>query len=184
MRVAATVLIALAGTAAAQPAPGAFPFRAAPPPPAHDSLTLSFSPAHLAFPMVEVAGEVRVASKLAVAIILGAGRYGDWSGGARASTYEGGGQLNYYIQHAFDGLHAGAEITYLKVTDLDPSIMVGGTSAALGVYVGFKAVASFGLTFVAQGGVGFSAYRARNTDALSTQNRAFPLLNLNLGWSF
>lgn len=188
MRLAPSVVFvaSLVGTAAAQPAPGAFPFRASAPPPAHDTVTLSFSPVHLFYPMVEVAAEAKLVPKMGVAIILGAGRYGSLGRSVAAtSVYEAGGQFNYYMLDNFDGLHAGVEVVYVRFTDTDQNT-IGGNSATLGAYVGFKAVASFGATFVAQGGFAVSAYNGQdtNTNTTGTDGRIFPLLNLNLGWSF
>lgn len=175
----------LVGTAAAQPAPGAFPFRASAPPPARDSVTLSLSPVHLIYPMVEVAVEAKLASKIGVALILGGGRYGDRGRTYSTSVYEAGGQLNYYILENFDGLHAGVEVIYLRFSD-DQTGSVGGNSATVGPYIGYKAVASFGATFIGQAGFSVAANNGdyTSTGTTSTEGRVFLLLNLSLGWSF
>jgi len=179
------VAASLVGTAAAQPAPGAFPFRASAPPPVRDSVTLSFSPVNLIYPMVEVAAEAKLAPKIGVAVILGGGRYGDRGISYSTYAYEAGGQLNYYIFQSFEGLHAGAEVIYLRITD-DQNNAVAGNSATLGPYIGFKAVASFGATFIGQGGFAVSANNGEYASAGTSgpQGRIFPLLNLSLGWSF
>lgn len=183
MRAAGFIVVAVAGTAAAQPAPGAFPFRSKPAPPAHDSVTFSFSPVHLIYPMVELAVEPKLAPKIGVALVAGGGTYGDRGRTYGGSMWEVGGQLNYYMLQNFEGLHAGVEVLYLRFTG-DDGNTIASNSATFGPYVGFKAVASFGATFIAQGGVGISARNGDYADMLHTVGNVFPLLNLNLGWTF
>jgi hypothetical protein len=187
MKLALAVVMSasLVGTAAAQPAPGPFPFTtAAPPPPPGHGVAISFSPVHLAFPILEVTGEVKVAPHIGAGVTLGGGRVSSADKTVTASAYEAGGQLNYYFMDAFEGLHAGGEVLYLKVGDVAQDLSATAEGLSLGPYVGYKVDTSIGFTFVIQGGVAFAAYRAKNSSNTMTDKNVFPLLNLNLGWSF
>jgi hypothetical protein len=158
--------------------------QAAPPVDAGPSASLTFSPLHLALPLVEVTAEYNVARHTGIAVIGGVGKV--TSGNVTASAYEAGGQLNYYLLRNFSGLHAGVEAMYMHLdnVNIDSSVTAGGLS--IGPYLGYKVAASFGLTLIAQLGVDFLAAKASSTMSTQTvhDRTVFPLLNLNLGWSF
>ena len=60
-----------------------------------------------------------------------------------------------------------------------------GTRRALPAHAfGWKYVNANGFTFVVQGGASYVAVRAENSMSSKEQKRFYPLLNLNLGWSF
>ncbi len=148
------------------------------------SVSLTFSPLHLTLPLVEITAEYNVAPHAGIAVIGGLGKV--TSGSITASAYEAGGQFNYYLLRHFSGLHAGVEAMYMHLdhVNIDSSVTAGGLS--IGPYLGYKLAASFGLTFIAQLGVDFLAARASSTMSSQTASdrTVFPLLNLNLGWSF
>ena len=155
------------------------------PSPAQSLVAITFSPVHLVFPIVEITGELKLAPHIGGGITLGAGRVSSEDKSINARAYEAGGQLNYYFMAAFEGLHAGAELLYLKLDDVAQDLTATGEGLSLGPYVGYKLDTSVGFTFVIQGGVGVLAVKATNSgNAPVTDKRAFPLLNLNLGWSF
>ena len=159
------------------------PMLAARPEPPRHAVSLTISPAHFILPMVEVTGELRLMRKLGVAGILGAGRIK--SGGETFGAYEAGAQLVYYLLGSFDGgIEAGAEALYMKVgsTSLSSTTVSGqATGSALGPFLGYKWVGASGFTFVGQLGVDFLAAHASNG---AGGKRVFPLLNLQVGWSF
>lgn len=148
------------------------------------SVSLTFSPIHLSLPLVEITAEYNVAPHAGIAVIGGVGKV--TSGNVTASAYEAGGQFNYYLLRRFTGLHAGVEAMYMHLdnVNIDSSVTAGGLS--IGPYLGYKVAASFGLTFIAQLGVDFLAAKASSTMSSQTasERTVFPLLNLNLGWSF
>jgi hypothetical protein len=146
--------------------------------------SLTWSPVHLVLPVVELEGEYNAAPHMGVGLILGAGRVSDEMNTITATAYEVGGQFNYYIMDRFDGLHAGAELLYITAGDVaqDSSITATGLSAA--GYVGYKLMTSFGFTFVAQGGVAYYVVQAESSSAMAEEKNVYPLINLNLGWSF
>lgn len=188
MKLASAILIgaSLVGTAAAQPPPGAFPFRSPPPPPPSHSIAITVSPVHLIFPILEVTGELKLAPHVGVGVTLGAGRISNEDKTVTGSAYETGGQFNYYILDAFEGLHVGGEILFLKINEVDQDLTANADGLTMGPYVGYKVDTNAGFTFVAQGGVAFAAYKAEanNATAMTSDKKVFPLLNLNVGWSF
>jgi hypothetical protein len=148
-------------------------------PPPRISATLS--PVHLILPVVEITVEARVSNHVGVAIIGGAGSV--TSGGSTASVAEIGGQLDYYPFAPFSGAHIGVEPLYVHgSSDSDSTAVANGLS--FGPFIGYKFVASFGLTLVAQLGVGVQVIKAHNTSTESSDKTFAPILNLNAGWSF
>ena len=147
-------------------------------------VSLSFSPVHLVFPIVEITGEYNVAPHAGIALIGGVGRV--TSGSVSGTAIEVGGQFNYYFLRRFTGLQAGIEAMYVKLADINVDSSVSSAGLSIGPYVGYKVAASFGLTFIAQLGVDFLAIKASSTMSTTTvsEKHVFPLLNLNLGWSF
>ena len=74
------------------------------------------------------------------------------------------------------------------------TVKVSGTGSglAVGPLIGYKLVTSVGFTFEAQGGVQFAAVKAdakasdgaSSAQASDSDSSVFPLLNLNIGWTF
>jgi hypothetical protein len=71
-----------------------------------------------------------------------------------------------------------------NVSDINLDSSASGEGLGIGALIGYKELARVGFTFVAQGGVHFGVIQAEATDATVKQRKVFPLLNLNLGWSF
>jgi hypothetical protein len=147
-------------------------------------VTVTWSPIHLVLPVVEVAAELSVAPNIGVGVIAGVGRVSDSTNTITATAFEAGGQFNYYFMRSFSGLHAGAELLYLHLGDVEQDTTATASGLSLGPYVGYKVLTSIGFTFVAQGGVAFAAYSASSSTQSQSERKIFPLLNLNVGWSF
>ena len=165
------ILLALMSVAHAEPEP-------------ERAVSVTFSPVHLVLPMAEVEIEGRVAPHLGVAAIGGIGRI--TSNNITATAYEAGVQGNYYFLRDFAGLHAGVEVMYLSLGDVDVDSSVTADGFTAGPYVGYKGVFSFGLTLTAQLGVDFVVAHAKSstTQQMASEKTVLPLLNLNAGWSF
>jgi hypothetical protein len=158
--------------------------------------SVTFSPIHLVFPIVEVTAEFAITPKIGVAGILGAGTVKlENSRGEtveRLRAWELGAHFNYYVIGTFDhGMQLGVEALYLKVSRPEGSsdqLSVSGAGLALGPYAGYKIIAGPGFTFEANLGVQYVAVRAEasnsTTTATASEKRVIPLLNLNVGWSF
>jgi len=148
------------------------------------SFTLSWSPAHLVLPLIELEGEYNVAPHMGAGLILGGGRIS--SNGITATAYEAGAQFNYYFMHGFDGLHVGVEGLYLTLGDVMQDSSVTAAGLSIGPYAGYKLQTSFGFAFIAQLGVGYLAAKAESSSssAMASNRSVYPLLNLNVGWSF
>jgi hypothetical protein len=152
--------------------------------PAPRKVSVTWSPIHLALPLVELAAELSIAPHIGVGVIAGAGRVSDATDTITATAVEVGGQFNYYFTRSFSGLHAGGEVMYLHLGDVEQDATVTASGLSLGPYVGYKVLTSIGFTFVAQGGVAFAAYGASSSTQSQSERKVFPLLNLNIGWSF
>lgn len=172
MKLASALLVvtALATTARAEESP--------------QRVSVTFSPVHLVFPILELAGDVMVAPHMGATLILAGGRISNEDETVTGSAYEAGAQFNYYFLSAFDGLHAGAELLYLGVADVDQDSTVTAAGLSVGPYVGYKLMTSIGFTFIAQGGVAFAAYKAESSTQMASDKKVYPLVNLNVGWSF
>jgi hypothetical protein len=161
------VIVATSGTAAAEP-----------------TASVTWSPVHLVLPVVEVEGEYNVAPHMGVGVIGGAGRVSNEDESITATAYEIGGQYNYYFMRPFSGLHAGAELLYLHVGDVAQDMTLTGAGLSAGPYAGYKLQTDIGFAFVAQLGVGFMLITAENASAMTSDRKVYPLVNLNVGWSF
>jgi hypothetical protein len=92
--------------AAYAPPPGWVPIQPEPPHPRR-VFSLTFSPIHLLFPVVELTGEARVHDKVGVALVGGAGKIKDAQSNLSADVYEAGGQVRVYVLGDFRGpVHA------------------------------------------------------------------------------
>ncbi len=156
------------------------------------------SPIHLIMPVFEASVEVRAHDHIGIALIGGYGKVKvkDIFRSYTFDVYEVGGQLLFYPISKFDkGLQLGAEVMYLHVGTADnyagDEVTVSGSAGgiAVGPLVGYKVCTSGGFTFVAQGGVQFMTAKAEASDSNGTTatdeaSNIFPMINLNLGWSF
>jgi len=150
--------------------------------------SLTMSPLHLFLPVVELTGEARVADKLGIAGIAGAGKVSDDSASGTkltAGVWELGAQVRYYLFGDFrHGMQLGAELLYMHLSSSE--LAVSGAGVAVGPFAGYKIITDIGFTFDAQLGVEYVAARAETNDlARKASDHSFiPLLNLNVGWSF
>lgn len=200
-----TMVLALAGAARAEevqepaPAPAPTPAVAPPatvgvalPPPAPAPapaprgpiFTASWSPIHLALPVVEVEAELSPAPHIGAGVILGAGRISNEDKTITATALEAGVQFNYYIMRNFSGVHGGIEVAYLHASDVPQDSTVTAAGITAGPYAGYKVLTSIGFTFIAQLGVQVAYISASNTVDMKSETKFGPLLNLNIGWSF
>src|SRR5438874_13063933 len=71
------------------------------------TISVTFSPIHLVFPILEVTGEYRIDDKMGVAAIVGAGQISLL--GSAFTVAELGGQFRYYVLGSFiHGMELGA----------------------------------------------------------------------------
>jgi len=195
--IASIVLFVSSAAAQNEPPPPPPPMTAPaqPPPPVEEPkrlVSVTFSPIHLLFPIVEVTAEVNLNDKIGVAAILGYGsmKANDGLQDRKFSAFEVGGHFNYYAVGTFDhGMQLGVEALYVKIAT-DDNVKVSGAAngLAIGPYVGYKVITRIGFTFEANGGVQYVAARANASDGTSSgtakESSVIPLLNLNVGWSF
>lgn len=153
------------------------------------NVSLTFSPAHLFAPMLEITGEFRIGEGGGIAGIVG---FGSIRG---IPVLELGGQYHYYIVGGFEhGMQCGGELTYFyasrNIRRLDRELAATAMGVALSPYIGYKIAVGFGLTFYAQ--VGASVVLSRGTvvddegerQSSRSASKFSGLLNLNVGWSF
>jgi hypothetical protein len=147
--------------------------------------SLTISPIHLAAPIVELTGEVRLPVDFSVAGIAGVGSIDG------TTAWEAGAQARYYLLGGFEhGMPLGVEALFIQVEDRSGNISGTGQGLAVGPFIGYKFASDEGFTIDLGAGVQFAAVRAKATDAdtgttASAQGtEIFPLINLNLGWSF
>jgi hypothetical protein len=198
--IASIVFLASAASAQNEPPPPPPPMPAAPqpapPPPAEPTrnVSVTFSPIHLAAPIVELAAELRVTDKISIAAIGGYGSIkvtDPYLKDHRFSAFEVGAHLNYYAIGTFDhGMQLGIEALYAKVMTDGSDVKLSGSAdgLAIGPYVGYKLITRIGFTFEANGGVEYVTARANATDGTNKASGSsatfIPLINLNVGWSF
>lgn len=147
-------------------------------------VSLTISPVHLIFPIVELRGEYAVSDDVGVSLIAGAGSIEASVDGQRESfgVFELGAQLAWYAVGDFDnGFQLVAELLGASVSgrssDVDGLL---GQGIAASFLLGYKATFDFGLTASLQAGVGFAFARAED----ETASALSPNLNLDIGWSF
>lgn len=154
------------------------------------TVSLTFSPIHLlAMRVVEVMGEYQVHDRVGISGILGYGTVE--SSGIDVTVFEIGAQGAYYVLGDFrHGLHVGAEAIYLGASADKGTTSAVAAGLAVGPMIGYKYSASFGLTFLIQGGVEYMLVKGdakestTGTTASAEKKDTIPLLNINLGWSF
>lgn len=186
-------------------------------------VSLSFSLARAVASLYEVTGEVALGRHFGLALLGGVGsletKHPQYDQTVELSGKELGAQARIYLLGGFDhGLMLGGEVLRvwadLAPTEVtDPSVVTidgrtyGGTAmlngtgtlTGLGAFIGYKVIASFGLTFDAK--LGWQSLTLAGTGSLSgeapingqnvrvsetgaiRESRGVPLFNLNLGWS-
>jgi hypothetical protein len=109
----------------------------------------------------------------------------------RFTVGELGASGRYYATGSFArGVQVGGELVYLLVQLDDPmsTVRATGDGLSLSPFVGYKWTGASGFTAEAQGGLSVLVAQAHATDGTTTadseQSRIYPLINLNLGWSF
>ncbi len=171
-------------------------------PPTHEEqaihdVSLTLSPLHLVFPILEMTGEYRASDRVGVALLAGAGQMTlpvTVDDDVTITVWEVGGQFRFYAIGNFDhGMQLGAELLWLGIfTDEIEGTEISGTGSglALGPFLGYKIATDAGFTFDAQLGFQWHAVEARAEDAdtgaeaSEKETGINPLLNLNIGWSF
>jgi hypothetical protein len=149
--------------------------------PLHASIT--FSPVHLALPAAELTAEIAVTPKIGVAVIGGIGSVKPQLSDDRVLVYEAGISPRYYVWGNFrQGVELGVEALYVHASADSQMVTVSAEGLAIGPYVGYKWVASMGLTLEAQLGASYFAMRGDGVD--EDDSRFAVLLNLQVGWSF
>lgn len=165
-------------------------------------VSVTISPIHLIYPIVEISAEFAITPKIGVAAFGGYGTVpmttrtttirGTTESTERLRAWEIGARFNYYVIGTFDhGMQLGAEVQYLKVARSEANstqIAASAAGLAIGPYVGYKIITSIGFTFEGNLGVQYVAARGQATDGVNSaeasEKRIIPLLNLNIGWSF
>ena len=140
-------------------------------------VSISISPLHLLNPELHVTGELRLAPKVSLAGMLGAGRITDE--GKTCSIWEAGGQFRYYLLGSFaHGMMLGADVGYVDIDAQieNPIAYLVGTRA--GGFVGYKYSMKIGFTAEVQVGPVYLWGESADTSELQT------LFNLKVGWSF
>lgn len=149
-------------------------------------VSVTLSPIHLVFPVVELTGELRLAEKFGAAIVFGSGSVKPKGETYSISVYEIGIQARYYLVGDFrHGMQLGAELLYLKASASQGSVSAVADGTTVGPFVGYKIITYVGFTFDAQ--LGFQRIIINASDsggATASDSKTSVLLNLNIGWSF
>lgn len=160
-------------------------------------MSITLSPLHLLFPVLELEVEAAIAPHFSLGIIGGAGTVEAQTldpsfHEARFSVYELGSQVIGYPLRDFSGLQFGGQVKWLHLstTEVDgQAVDANAGGLAVGPFIGYKVLAEVGFTFVVQGGFQYAATKANASDSEGSSDHAeqedfLPLLNLHLGWSF
>lgn len=149
--------------------------------PLHASITVS--PVHFALPAAEVTVEIAVTPKIGVGVIGAVGSVKPDLSDQRVLVYEAGISPRYYVWGNFrQGVELGVEALYAHASADAQMTTLSAEGLAIGPYVGYKWVASMGLTLEAQLGASYFAMRGDGVD--ENDSRFAVLLNLQVGWSF
>lgn len=161
------------------------------------SVSVTFSPLHLVLPVLEAHVEVSIVRHFGVALVGGVGSVSAESpdpviDGERFSAYELGGQFVAYPLRDFSGLQLGAEVLWVHVSTENFAgrlITADAGGFAVGPLIGYKLMLRVGFTAFVQGGFQYALIRGEASDSQGNrstdeQSAFFPLVNLNLGWSF
>jgi len=161
--------------------------------------SLTVSAIRLVLPVFEATLEARPTEHVGVAVLGGIGKAPPkiigqtvFEGSDSVSVHEIGGQLLVYPMSSFDGFVVGAEVSYTKasgtVTAQGLSTDASASATAFGPLIGGKWIHESGFTLLAHAGVERVWLGAEST--VSGQNYTysdslwFPILDLNVGWSF
>lgn len=157
------------------------------------SVSVTVSPVHLLFPILELTGEYRAHDKIGIAGIAGIGRLSEkdklTDRTLSATVLELGLSGRYYVIGDFrHGMQLGLEALYINLSGSVGSASAVADGIAVGPFAGYKYTADIGFTFDAQLGVqraGFAASAKEGTGSASASAQEWiVLLNLNVGWSF
>lgn len=141
------------------------------------NVSITISPLHLLNPEIHVTGELRVAPKMSVAAMLGAGRITDE--GKRSGIWEVGGQFRYYLIGSFThGIMLGADAGYVDVNAQIENPIEYLAGAHAGGFLGYKYSMKSGFTAEVQIGPVYLWGKNAETSELQT------LHNFKVGWSF
>jgi hypothetical protein len=147
-------------------------------------VSVTWSPAHLVLPLVELTAEFTPMRHWGLSVIGGYGSVTDNMSKVSGRAIEAGGQINYYPLRDFAGLDLGVEALYLSLDDVNVDSSATAAGLAIGPFVGYKALFPIGLTLVAQLGFEVVAVKGESSTSMAKENGFIPLLNLNAGWSF
>jgi hypothetical protein len=162
------------------------------------TVTIMMSPLALIAPIADLSVEVRVAKHLGLAAVGAVGRWHacgsdagyvamqlDACDGPSGTAVVGGARFDYYIMHAFSGVHAGIAVTYGHNSAFD------STGLRTVAYLGYKLLAANGFTLAAQAGIAYDAVTSvsrTGADAMASslvQQRTLGAhVGLQVGWSF
>jgi len=141
------------------------------------NLSITICPFRLFNPELHLTGEFRLAPKMSVAAMLGAGQITFEN--ETSYIWEVGGQFRYYLFGSFThGMMIGADAGYVYINDRieDPISYLAGTHA--GGFLGYKYSMKIGFTIELQLGPVYLWGRSADTSELQT------LAYLKIGWSF
>lgn len=145
-------------------------------------LSVTMAPILLFASSLELMAEVEVLDFLGVALIPLIGQPDG------VTLYGVGVGVNFYPFQNFRSLFLGGELQSQFARLETENVVARGSGFGAGGYLGFKAVASFGLTFVGQLGYRYMDFEVTGTGGGVTETYHFDsrglLLRLNLGWSF
>lgn len=147
--------------------------------------SITLSPIHFVLPAVELTAEIAISPKIGVAVIGAIGSIKADGSDQRVLVYEAGISPRYYVWGNFrQGVQLGVEALYAHASADDQFVMtmLSAEGLAIGPYVGYKWVASMGLTLEAQLGASYFAMRGDGVD--EDDSKLAVLLNLQVGWSF
>ena len=140
-------------------------------------VSITISPFHLLCPELHLTGELRLAPKMSIAAILGAGRITDE--GKRSSIWEVGGQFRYYLFGSFThGMMLGVDAGYIDVDTQIENPIAYLVGAHAGGFVGYKFSMKNGFTAEIQIGPIYLWGESAETSELQT------LENFKVGWLF
>lgn len=161
--------------------------------------SLTLSAIRLVLPVFEATLEARPTEHIGVAVFGGLGKAPPkiigqtlFQGSDSVSVHEVGGQFLIYPFQAFDGFVVGAEVSYTKgsgtVSAEGTASDASASATAFGPLIGGKWIHESGFTLLAHAGVERVWLGAESTVAGQSYRYSdsiwFPLLDLNVGWSF
>ena len=150
------------------------------------SVAITVSPLHVFVPMAELTVEARVAEKVGIAVIAGAGTFHEPDTNQRVSLFEGGASARYYVTGSFrSGLQLGAEALYVHGATDAMTVDIKAAGLALSPFAGYKWTHASGFTLEGELGASFMVARAKAaTGQMAEKSKVGPLLNLQVGYSF